>query len=906
MNPSAVLDVDEAIIAVDLLQLQDGTELRIANNVKYLTILARSITIGDNTSITWESLVPPDPGMPVPLVDGTGTSHSRTQVCAHSTYYAADGGAGDDYPTASATGNPGDDAPTVEIWSLDAVALPTFELKGGEGGIGQHGGDGGDGGHGAKGSDSFAVIACVDQPGYGGDGGGGAGRDGGQGGPGGQGGLGGEAGDAHFGCSARPERAGDNADDGEDGDTGPKGRAGVLFADGESPNFSAIVITEDDFRTKWFAPQIRTVDPFQAEVGDTLTLLGANFTSAAVVSIGGVDVDTTFFADTTLQADVPPIASGVHHVLVAIPGGEMSNPASLEVLPSLSAATPNPAAVGMQITLTGSGFVSGCNVMFQGIQLPPDSVSSDGTQVQFTIPQRTAPFEDFGGVHAVFVRNPDGSDSPSIDLELRHVLSTGFDVTQNGYAFLNQLPIAGVADLGTFTETYGIVDATLETVTHPGRTAAYFAAYLLFFNERTPGYSSGFAMTAIDAYWSGTPPVLFNAYSSLPQAERLLTVAQGHILSEEVLTELGFQAATGVARADISLNEIEEVFRRQRGLGSDEERRLIAPVMQLMPAGLPVTLDFFNKLANSHGLLPIRIEYPLPGDAWEKRLVVYDNAQPVGVGLETNIDFTRNGDTLDFVIEHLGSISPTIDARGSASGWTLSHLSLDFCWLMNVSMPINGVFLLSAGRLLIEDDSGRRYGVSGRRAFGDLPGVVPGVGVENLYLLPLDQDLTFTISGAEENDAATYTLGIVAGRLGRSMMIGDVPIGRATSDVVRIADNLREVAIESNDADKQVVVRYALEGIDEARSVALEGARIGPGGGLTLRVSDNLTSFDIESAQPERPVTVALGAAGADGEQLQRFVSVPIGGGRSNGFTVDGWGQLGPQSLKAWQPSPTR
>ena len=55
MDPSSVLDVDEAIIAVDVLQLQDGTELRIANNVKYLTILARRITIGDNTSITWES-----------------------------------------------------------------------------------------------------------------------------------------------------------------------------------------------------------------------------------------------------------------------------------------------------------------------------------------------------------------------------------------------------------------------------------------------------------------------------------------------------------------------------------------------------------------------------------------------------------------------------------------------------------------------------------------------------------------------------------------------------------------------------------------------------------------------------------------------------------------------------------
>ena len=212
----------------------------------------------------------------------------------------------------------------------------------------------------------------------------------------------------------------------------------------------------------------------------------------------------------------------------------------------------------MQITLTGSGFVSGCDVIFRGIQLPPDSVSSDGTQVVFTIPQPRAPFEDFGGVEAVFVRNPDGEDSPSIDLELRHVLSTGFNVPRNGYSFLNQLPIAGVADLGTFTETYGIVDATLETVTHPGRTAAYFAAYLLFFNERTPGYSSGFAMTAIDAYWSGDPPTLSTAYSSLPEAERLLTVAQGHILSEEILTELGFQAAAGVARAEISLNEIEE------------------------------------------------------------------------------------------------------------------------------------------------------------------------------------------------------------------------------------------------------------------------------------------------------------------------------------------------------------
>ena len=322
--------------------------------------------------------------------------------------------------------------------------------------------------------------------------------------------------------------------------------------------------------------------------------------------------------------------------------------------------------------------------------------------------------------------------------------------------------------------------------------------------------------------------------------------------------------------------------------------------MQLMPAGLPVTLDFFNKLANSHGLLPIRIEYPLSGDAWEKRLVVYDNAQPNAVGLESNIEFTRNGDTLDFVIEHLGSPTPTptIDSRSSASGWTLSHLSLDVCWLMNVSMPINGVFLLSAGRLLIEDDRGRRYGVAGRRAFGDLPGVVPGVGVENLYLLPLDQDLSFTITSADENDAATYTLGILAGRLGRSVTISDVPIGRSTRDVVRIANGVREVAIESNDPDKRVALRYALDGIDEARSVALDGARIGKRGGLTLRTSDDLTSFDVDGAQPEHPVAVELSTSGSNGSRSERFQNVPIGGGRPKSFNVEAWKQLGPDSLK--------
>ena len=952
MDPSSVLDVDEAIIAVDVLQLQNGTELRIANNVKYLTILARRITIGDNTSITWESVVPPSRGLPDPATSDDGTSHQRTSVCVHSSMYSDYGGAG----APGVIGDPGyagDAAPTVEIWSLDAVRLPAFALKGGVGGIGQRGGDGGDGGDGAKGAPSqVKFLKCETNPGFGGNGGrGGAGGDGGPGGRGGrggsvvlyltdpvheavleaglaldlgggdggpggwggvggQGGRGGDEGDPNgLACKARPERAGDNGEDGDDGDEGALGPEGPLYGDGDLPNFNAIVITEDEFRAKWTAPQIRTVDPFEAEVGDTVTIEGANYTAAAFVRIGGVVVTTTVIADTIVQAEVPPLPSGWQEVFVEIPGGEKSNPASLKVLPSLSAVTPNPAIVGNQLTLTGSGFVTGSHVVLRGTELDPDSISADGTEIKVTIPKprSTGPFEDFGGVEAISVIDPDGIQTPPLDLQLRHVLSTGFDVARNGYAFLNaEENITGVADLGTFTETYGLVDATLETITHPGRTAAYFAAYLAFFNVLKPGYSSGFSTTAINEYWSGTSN-LAGEHSSLAEVEDLLTVAQGHILSEELLMELGFQAASGAARAELSLDGIEAMFQEQIKMPNDELRRHNAPVMQLMPAGLPVTLDFFQKLASSHGLLPIRIEYPLAGDAWEKRLVIYDNAQPNGgVGFESYIDFTRNGDTLDFVIDHLGDDATARDTRSSASGWTLSHVSLDACLLTNVSMPINGVYLLSGARLLIEDDQGRKYGATDRRAFGDLPGVVPGVGVENLYLLPLDQDLTFTISAADGNDAPTYTLGILAGRLGRSVMIADVPMGRSTRDVVRITDSVREVAIESNDANKPVTVRYALEGLDESRGVALKGARVGKGRGLTVRTSDSLTSFDVETAQPEHAVVVELTAAGRTGSRAERFQDVKIGGGRPKSFTVGTWAQLGPGSLKPRQLEPAR
>ena len=45
---------------------------------------------------------------------------------------------------------------------------------------------------------------------------------------------------------------------------------------------------------------------------------------------------------------------------------------------------------------------------------------------------------------------------------------------------------------------------------------------------------------------------------------------------------------------------------------SPEHPRRPAPILQLIPAGTILTSGFLDKLHDSHGLLPTRIEYPRP------------------------------------------------------------------------------------------------------------------------------------------------------------------------------------------------------------------------------------------------------------------------------------------------------
>jgi IPT/TIG domain len=423
MTPNPVLDIDEAIIAAEHIQLQDGTELRLDPQVRYLTILALRLTTGTGCRITWQPAV--RAAKEGAGAKGPATSYDPFNETSVSDYHSPDGGDGEPGDPGE-TGASGESGPTVELWCLDANRLPDFELGGGTGGQGGRGGYGGIGGHGAKGlSAKSKGLNCVRLPGYGGDGGdaGNAGR-GGHGGPGGKGGdvnlylsdathtsvfasglrldlsgglggsggragipgllvgLGGEAGDAKsLVCKARPERAGSPGGAGNAADEGEEG------AQGETGTITAAVITEAEFRDKWTAPQIRRVTPGQVVAGDTIEVIGSQFPRAAQVTIAGAAATTTVVSDTLLQAVVPAVPTGWAEVLVT-GGSQDSNPAAVEVLPSVTSVSPSVARVGQTVRLQGSGFAADSRVLYRGQALTPDSVGYDGAWLDVTIPRQ--------------------------------------------------------------------------------------------------------------------------------------------------------------------------------------------------------------------------------------------------------------------------------------------------------------------------------------------------------------------------------------------------------------------------------------------------------------------------------------------------------------------------------------
>lgn len=398
----SVLPIDTAIWLGNEINVPSNTTIVLAPNVKNLVILARKVTFGANVSFGWERGVLGTRIVPTKPVLRTvnGTSYPEQNQ---------DGEGFEGYPGTPGLpgfgGDTGHDAPMVELWALDVVGAPTFELSGQDGGYGGRGGDGGDGAEGGRGrnADTSGGRKWNASPG----GRGGKGGTAGNGGVGGTGGKGGSlslflpqdvlnrVGAAGYTCLVNggaggpggvpglPGNGGPGGGGGEDGrikkaphgneiqgasgSQGDQGTAGALGPPGDArpQALRQIAIVPDDFNLQLSKPRVQSWTPQFAFVGDKITVTGANFTMSDRVFVEGtveqgpmVQAATTVNSDQMLQFDVPNVPGGFASFEVRQPDGTISvNRGSLYIRPKIDV-TQLPARImpGDQITIKGTGF----------------------------------------------------------------------------------------------------------------------------------------------------------------------------------------------------------------------------------------------------------------------------------------------------------------------------------------------------------------------------------------------------------------------------------------------------------------------------------------------------------------------------------------------------------------------
>ncbi|MCF6097461.1 IPT/TIG domain-containing protein [Thermovorax subterraneus] len=213
----------------------------------------------------------------------------------------------------------------------------------------------------------------------------------------------------------------------------------------ENPDGGSDVYFPSDDSQKFFyqksTPTISSIDPVKGPVNTatTITIKGTNFvpgyypntsTPITTVTIGGQPAtDVQVIDDKTIVAKTPTNISitGPQHVVVTVDGVSaikqngftfISNPKINLLTDSPPGVSPYMGSVlgGYKVTINGSGFMTGAQVKFAGVQAKDVEVRSDSV-ITVTVPSTTMP-----GPVSVSVINPDGGSA---------VLENGFTYTQS-------------------------------------------------------------------------------------------------------------------------------------------------------------------------------------------------------------------------------------------------------------------------------------------------------------------------------------------------------------------------------------------------------------------------------------------------------------------------------------------
>ncbi len=260
------------------------------------------------------------------------------------------------------------------------------------------------------------------------------------------------------------------------------------------------------------APQVTGISPKSATVGavgPTLVVTGKSFVSRSVVQLDGAVLATSFVSATELRATIPTsklLTVGQLRVTVgtAPPGGGASSAVTFDVVnpvPTLTAiANPVPAATLMgsmdtPLSLTGTGFVLGAVVSFDGVDVPTTFKSA--VSIEATLPAAKL---GVAGSYDVRVKNPAPGGGPSSPLAftvtnpsvLLGTVSPSFvdagspalTVTLTGAGFL---PVSQVSFNGVKLGAIGFVSSTRITALVPASSFTAVGTFSVVVTNPAPG-----------------------------------------------------------------------------------------------------------------------------------------------------------------------------------------------------------------------------------------------------------------------------------------------------------------------------------------------------------------------------------------------------------------------------------
>jgi len=162
-------------------------------------------------------------------------------------------------------------------------------------------------------------------------------------------------------------------------------------------------------------PAITDISPVTATKGSPdqqLTINGSGFVSGSAANFNATKLTTVFGSGTSLTATIPAnllTTVGTATITVTNPDASVSGGATFTIVSDLAITGISPTSVqagspGVQLTITGKGFVSGSKVNFGATAVP--TTFGSATSLTANVP---ASLVATGGTALITVSNPDGS-----------------------------------------------------------------------------------------------------------------------------------------------------------------------------------------------------------------------------------------------------------------------------------------------------------------------------------------------------------------------------------------------------------------------------------------------------------------------------------------------------------------